>query len=744
MTKLPESRNAGATRIDQFFTALRLRDLERCQSILDQWDAQVDEAASWRTWRRYLQGILLFERDRDFASAEKVFLQVLHETQEPEMQGRAWRALGRSYQVQGRWQEAVEAYRQSLAVFQSLGLPIEQARAWKQMAIATRRGYNQGVFDETALHEALDYCRQAFRALKKADDDSEAALWLEGSIHNTAGAIHFLLQEKEEAIAAYQRDLSICQRLHDRHGMGLTLGNLGEVYLMQSAPDWEKAQEAFEQALALISEFGNIYEEIEALANLAYFFQQKKDLDGAAAHYALAVNRIESLRTKISSTEVRQGFFGTMEDIYAHLVLVHLERGDIISAFNITEQARSRSLLDSFLAHGDVVPSDLEAKPRKLDEVQQALPEDAVLLAYFTTGLIEHPDERIRAQRLAQRHRFPPARIGLFAITRDDIRAYDTGLSPNLLLPRRIDRVAERHFLNRGMLRSLYRFLIAPVEDLWRGKRMLYLVPHGPLHYLPFHAFIASDGRPLLRRDGPHIAYSPSASALLTPSSVPAPSSCLAWGYDIQGDSQLRFSEREARLIAHLTDGVAITGEAGDKAWLMQASRRYHMLHFSCHGEFLSDAPLNSYLQLNADSRLTAREVFNLMELQAALVVMSACESGLSRVRKGDELIGFPTSFLHAGAKAVMASLWRVDEVSTLLLMQEFYRKLMSGLHPAAALHGAQLFLQSLTGAEVSQMLGESTRYRREERPFSHPFYWAPFVLFLSGENRSHAQLPGA
>ena len=152
--------------------------------------------------------------------------------------------------------------------------------------------------------------------------------------------------------------------------------------------------------------------------------------------------------------------------------------------------------------------------------MQAALPDDALLFEYFTTGLVEArgPGGRRAARRQGvQRHRFPPAKTLVLAVTRDRIEAHDAGFSPNDLLPQRLDSVAERHFLDPQIRRTLYGGLIGPLEALLEGKRTLYLAPHGPLHYIPFQALLAADGDTLLRENGPELVYTPSATILLRP-----------------------------------------------------------------------------------------------------------------------------------------------------------------------------------------------------------------------------------
>ena len=86
----------GQEFIDAFFNALRLRDIEKSEAALAQLAHLADKSPQWRAWHQYLSGILVFERDRDFAEAERVFLGLLDGELDPTMRGRVLRALGRS------------------------------------------------------------------------------------------------------------------------------------------------------------------------------------------------------------------------------------------------------------------------------------------------------------------------------------------------------------------------------------------------------------------------------------------------------------------------------------------------------------------------------------------------------------------------------------------------------------------------------------------------------------------------
>jgi len=133
------------------------------------------------------------------------------------------------------------------------------------------------------------------------------------------------------------------------------------------------------------------------------------------------------------------------------------------------------------------------------------------------------------------------------------------------------------------------------------------------------------------------------------------------------------------------------------------------IIHFSCHGYFDDLDPLSSGVELHNKEKLTAREIFN-MRLNAELVTLSACETGLNEIKPGGELIGLTRSLLYAGTPSVIVSLWIVDSTSTQELMLEFYRLLKNGKDKADALKEAQIKIM-------------------EKPEYSHPYYWAPFIL---------------
>jgi CHAT domain-containing protein len=163
--------------------------------------------------------------------------------------------------------------------------------------------------------------------------------------------------------------------------------------------------------------------------------------------------------------------------------------------------------------------------------------------------------------------------------------------------------------------------------------------------------------------------------------------------------------------------------------------------------------PIQSGLELAQKERLTVADAMVRLDLGTArLIVLSACETGLSDVRQSpDEFLGLPAGFLQAGAPAVVSTLWRVDDLSTMLLMERFYcTHLRDGRTPASALRAAQRWLRDATAKELDlaerwKQIYRTTAVPRlknvafhrmryhshhpQERPFDHPYHWAAFTL---------------
>ena len=145
---------------------------------------------------------------------------------------------------------------------------------------------------------------------------------------------------------------------------------------------------------------------------------------------------------------------------------------------------------------------------------------------------------------------------------------------------------------------------------------------------------------------------------------------------------------------------------------------QYRIVHFATHGLLNDEHPELSGIVLSLVDQtgrpqngfLRLHDIYNL-NLPAELVVLSACDTGLGKDVKGEGLVGLARGFMYAGAARVVASLWKVDDEATAVLMTHFYRLMLEdGKPPAAALRDAQIAIW-------------------KQQRWTAPYYWAAFVL---------------
>jgi CHAT domain-containing protein len=342
------------------------------------------------------------------------------------------------------------------------------------------------------------------------------------------------------------------------------------------------------------------------------------------------------------------------------------------------------------------------------DQIRESLPADAALLEYVVTH----------------------DAVLIFVLTRDHLRTTSAKLSREELEARIElfrDLLGRRKGSQwRGAAESLRQSLIDPVEaGGWlRGRRSLFLVPHGVLHYLPFAALARTEGsgsRFLVEDYVLH--FLPSASSLTEGAGSPAGDGRLL--AMAPAKARLAFAAREVGDIRALfpRQARALVGSRATEASFKRLAGDYGIIHLATHGFFNKMNPMFSGVQLepdaNEDGRLEVHEILGL-RLRARLVTLSACETALgsgyfSEVPAGDDFVGLTQAFLGAGSSSVLATLWLVNDRSTAQFMADFYQHLPTEAGSAAL------------AAVQRRMLAGPSRYR-------HPYYWAPFVLV--GPNR--------
>lgn len=278
------------------------------------------------------------------------------------------------------------------------------------------------------------------------------------------------------------------------------------------------------------------------------------------------------------------------------------------------------------------------------------------------------------------------------------------------------------HDLNRNdfklLGRELYDSLVAPVRAEIEGRR-LTIVPSGRLNNLPFAGLMDGDRFLAEQFDMTVLPNVSTLQFVRKEKKLSSTPKVFALGNPVNPRvTRLPGTEREVGNIRTIYPGsMILIGNQATETNCRNQMSAFDIIHIACHGLFNDNYPLLSSLVLSPDSRndgfLEVHELYNLNLTNSSLVILSACETGLSLIKKNDDVIGLVRGFLYAGVPSMVASLWKVDDEATASLMSNFHLLLKLGNSKGEALRKAQLQL----------MRTERTR---------HPYFWAAFVLYGS------------
>jgi CHAT domain-containing protein len=377
-----------------------------------------------------------------------------------------------------------------------------------------------------------------------------------------------------------------------------------------------------------------------------------------------------------------------------------------------------------------------QAQIIQLDELISLLPKDTAVLQYYFLG------EQMLAWAITNQGMTQVQRLNVdVAYINRKIRQYHEACENSIALD------------NLG--NELTEIFLKPLAETIQTNQNLILTPYGAAHVLPFHALPWED-EPLGSKHA--ISYLPNASSLkyLSQTSLNEhPTRILAIGdpvkmaYESPLDGNtiacnpLPAARLEALLVSKLfSEGRALIGEEATEERVRELCTEYPLLHFATHGYLSEQAPLLSSILLANGDMLTVYELMGL-HLNSDLVALSACRTGLGKTTEGEDILGLTRGLLGSGVHAAIVSLWPVNDLSTSLLMREFYKQLLNGKPAVIALQAAQNYLRTLSKDQIDketnelQSIDTNRDFRTIETPmvandYSHPHYWAPFILIGS------------
>ena len=577
--------------------------------------------------------------------------------------------------------------------------------------------------------------------------------WIAMSLYGI-GRAQLALKHPDQAEAAFDRSLKYA-RSTGLHEVEIDIV-AGQASLAATRGDWAKTATLYQQSIALSTQLRRVGGLPGLYNGLARSYAELGRTEEALGAAREAVRHIEDIRADLSDSGLRSGYFESKQGIYQQAVHLALRTQHADEAFALAERSRSRTFLDllgstTTLSKGRtraLVDEEVRLRARLAEAQAQAQEPGGSEESDRARAQIEALDRdykaflaRVRKESLEQ-----ASLMAVEPVTMPEIQALlsegttlleflvsDSGVvlwvvdrqratvvqlpgdRQSLISQVRRFRTAITKQAPIGdvqaQARALYRRLLEPARKEIHGDRVV-VVPHGVLHYLPFGALRTPSGRWVVEELS--LSTLPSASVLryLADKGTGASTQALVVGNpDLGAELALPWAEREARMVGQREPGATVLVRAdATEAQVKKLLGSAGIVHLATHGELSEDDPLSSAVLLvpgaGEDGRLEVREVFGL-DLHARLVVLSACETGLGKLTRGDELVGLQRAFLYAGTPAVVTTLWKVDDKATFELVRAFYTRVETA-GPVDALRKAQL---------------------ETMRAFPHPYAWAAFGL---------------
>ncbi|NNE71530.1 MAG: CHAT domain-containing protein [Rhodothermales bacterium] len=730
-------RNLGVLLSEMGFHSDALGHLRRA---LDVYEANEDaeNAAPVISW----MGVV-HRRLGDYEAAIESYqraIEIANEVDNPEWLADAYNNLGVVFAFADRYDRAASYYRRALTQFESIGSARGRLDATLNIADSHFELKEYGPAEEFGD-----------RALVLADSVGDPIRT--GRALGTLGSVYARTARIAESDRAFDRILELAAEMRMPE---MTAGALiqraeleaerGEA--QRALTDYEAAFEALERTRIAQStdedRAGYLAQQRYAYEEFTHFLAEQHAVDPDGPYLDRAFEYAERGKARAfldllaeALADVEAGVDPVLRARSTQLMEAITEARQTLTAGGASgtrgESAAGVVALDSLEAAYDQIKRDIRASNPRYGELQYPSP----------ASLSEVQASLLDAGTVLLQYAVGDSSTTLLAVTTDEAEMYR--------LPGR-DVIQDRVELFRFALTNqnqadasvyatgafaLYQLIVEPAAGLVGEADRLIIIPDGALHYVPFEALVtspaASDdfGELSYLVTSHQVTYAPSASVLLqlreSRSDSKAAEGLLALGDPVftpeSGLARLPYSGQEVDAIAGMFGSAPVqlfTGDSASEQGLKSAltNRSYKYLHLATHGLVNEDRPDFSGIALapgssDQDGFLQAAEIFNL-RIDADMVVLSACETGLGRMVRGEGLVGLTRAFMYAGASSVVVSLWSVADESTAVLMERFYEGLTTSVARESALAQAKRSLIS-------------------EGTFAHPFHWAPFVMVGEG-----------
>lgn len=765
----------------QSFIALDRSDLEGAEYFLKRAVAiqeRLDPDSFWMAFKlEGLGDVYALRGDLDVAASH--FERVLKIQQRLVPNGEsvalAFIRLGRLQLDQGHWQKAQDLFEQALTILQRV-FPRHP------MVAGAFNGLGDAALAAGQLDRAETFYRQALDLLADVAPDRPWTAWS----WNGLADVEYRRGNWKVALANLERALAIHRRAGSgTDGEARTLAGMGRIAWREGDLDRasSRLQEAIRVLEAQVNRLGgseDVKADFRALRRGVYFDAAEVELEMGRVEPAFDIQesaRAQGFLSLLATRDVRasEGIPPALEEERQR---VSRQLRKTLAVLNSMSPHRNQDAMEQASREIPLLREKLESisqqirrlsphsttffpQPLRMEEAARELDPGMKVVAYqvgeeATHVFVLSQDGRVEGFKLP---------VGNDEIQRDveRFRAVMEG------------RYSGGDQAALETLQRLYRSLLKPVEPLLEGAGRLLILPDGPLHSVPWATLVRDLAEPDLtgnrnwqflvewkpfsvalsatvwaelkssrgRDRSKSEAITPMAAfgdPVLRPAIESAPSSLadarlagsVHRGLDL---SPLPFSRLEVESIARLFPGQvsAFLGSEATEERVKSLPRNTRIVHFATHGFADEHLPMNSGLVLTAPDRkdelaedgfLQAWEIFESVRLDADLVVLSACDSGRGKELGGEGLLSLTRAFQFAGARAVVASLWKVADQGASELMVRFYRKLRSGSPTADALRQAQI------EAIATIPWLRSTSAETTDADLSNHMAWAAFEVF--------------
>lgn len=368
----------------------------------------------------------------------------------------------------------------------------------------------------------------------------------------------------------------------------------------------------------------------------------------------------------------------------------------------------------------------------QLEKVQKDLPQNHTLLEYFVG------DEYVFLMVIS-RQRFEVKRIPLDFPLEQWVQNMRSGISDYWTSPEESDSLFlhyKQSYLKAAD--SLYQKLVAPVAN--QLSQQLIIVPDDVLYLIPFEALLSKSAGVETPFSQLHywvlnheITYAFSASLhhrLQSNPTTPALQGLAAFAPSFSDTAYSNNKERtglnqlrslaanvaECQSILAIWDGKLYTDTLASKAQFLAAAENAQILHLATHAKAFPHKGRHSFIAFSnapgadrAQSQLFVNELYAL-HLSTDMVVLSACETGMGEVQRGEGIIGLSRGMLSAGAKSIVSSLWSINDATTKAFMTLFYEELKQPISKSEALRKAKLSFI-------------------EQEKTAAPYFWSAYTL---------------